>query len=586
MSSLVPGAISSYFRYSNHATMRSWTNNLSTWQVLLKEQLDLHWPVYYSGHSDEGGHAFICDGYNDNDLFHFNWGWGGPHGWYVANGIEYNESMAIVQNFAPTPVYNATPMAPTNVTAVKTSSTSQEATITWTNPSKTLSNQDLTSIDHIVVERNGEVIYTSEAATPGANMSYVDTEVPCFSTFVYRVYAVSSGNIGKAAEATESFGPTCEWKIIGTTTSFTGWKGATIVAYDGAGNQITSFTMTSSNPVTTDIDITLGKVVFAWEAGTDNVYLTFRIKDSTGAVVYEFSGNSNTMQTGVFYSSSNGCGNPAPTAAPTALVATGDGDDIILSWTGVGRDIYGYNVYRDGYLHALVQGTEYVDLHPGLGGHCYKVCALDLGGESEYTNDACANAGEGCDSPKHIWYRWHVTSSSMKPIITWDPAEGMTSDDGYVLYRKVGENGEWEKRKTLDYNKTEYKDIKNDFEIGTWYYYKIVASYYVSECISAPAKAKYGDVYYVRILYSMEGVEEYAEQMVEVYPNPAKDVLTVKAENITNVVVYNTVGQKVFEQNVNDDEITINTNGFDAGMYMVRVITNGTEITRKISVIK
>ena len=31
----------------------------------------------YGGASDEGGHSFICDGYNSSDYFHFNWGWSG-----------------------------------------------------------------------------------------------------------------------------------------------------------------------------------------------------------------------------------------------------------------------------------------------------------------------------------------------------------------------------------------------------------------------------------------------------------------------------------------------------------------------------
>jgi hypothetical protein len=32
----------------------------------------------------QGGHAFICDGYNpDTDKFHFNWGWNGSYdGWF------------------------------------------------------------------------------------------------------------------------------------------------------------------------------------------------------------------------------------------------------------------------------------------------------------------------------------------------------------------------------------------------------------------------------------------------------------------------------------------------------------------------
>lgn len=45
--------------------------------ILIKE-IDSNRPMIYTseGQNDDG-HAFICDGYNSNELFHFNWGWGG-----------------------------------------------------------------------------------------------------------------------------------------------------------------------------------------------------------------------------------------------------------------------------------------------------------------------------------------------------------------------------------------------------------------------------------------------------------------------------------------------------------------------------
>lgn len=48
-------------------------------------------PVFYSGKAENagGGHAFVCDGYSKDGLFHFNWGWGG-----VANGYFRLESLS------------------------------------------------------------------------------------------------------------------------------------------------------------------------------------------------------------------------------------------------------------------------------------------------------------------------------------------------------------------------------------------------------------------------------------------------------------------------------------------------------------
>ena len=62
------------------------------WADLLRAELDEGRPVYLSGanvtSSASGdmlsGHAFVCDGYNADGLFHINWGWGGTSDGYFA----------------------------------------------------------------------------------------------------------------------------------------------------------------------------------------------------------------------------------------------------------------------------------------------------------------------------------------------------------------------------------------------------------------------------------------------------------------------------------------------------------------------
>lgn len=580
----VPNAIKSYFRYSTAATMRNYSNP-TNWANMLKEQIDLGWPVYHSGSSSEGGHAFVCDGYNDENMFHYNWGWSGSGNnvWYVVNEIDYNNSMAAVINFVPTDVYNNTAQAPTSVTVTKASDMAQEATITWTNPTKTLNNQTISSIDHIVITRNGSVIYTSENATPGASMSYVDNYVPCYSTFEYAVYAVIDGANGTPGKATASFGPTCSWTIVATADGMQGWKGGKLIAYDGAGNEITSFTMTNSNPVSTSINITLGKVMFAWKKGTDDVTLSFKLKNANGDVVYNFpQGSSSTIPEGYFYVGNNGCGNAAPANAPGTLHATTDGDNVVLSWSGNTKDVLGYNIYRDGILIELAHDTEFVDENPGMGGHCYSVCYLGDGGESPLSNEACANAGEGCLPGNNLWYT--VQSNNNKPIISWEAPSNSSGLSGYFVYRKkAGED--YKNVKILGPNKTEYKET-NTLEDETLYSYKVVAYYQSVECYSAPIKARYGNKYYIDYYYAIDGVDDVMAQTVNIYPNPAKDVLTVKAENISSVVIYNSIGQKVFEQKFNSDKAVIDMNDFMTGIYMVRVVANGNEITKKVSVVR
>ena len=75
-------ALKNYFNYSPSLTGLAKANYSSTqWTSMLKSELDNARPVLYDGtdQSGQGGHCFVCDGYNNSNNFHFNWGW---RGWY------------------------------------------------------------------------------------------------------------------------------------------------------------------------------------------------------------------------------------------------------------------------------------------------------------------------------------------------------------------------------------------------------------------------------------------------------------------------------------------------------------------------
>jgi hypothetical protein len=54
----------------------------SEWSDILKAEINASRPVLYSGQSATSGHLFVCDGYDSNGYFHFNWGWGGMSNGY------------------------------------------------------------------------------------------------------------------------------------------------------------------------------------------------------------------------------------------------------------------------------------------------------------------------------------------------------------------------------------------------------------------------------------------------------------------------------------------------------------------------
>ncbi len=58
--------------------------------------------MYYSGYSSAGGHAFVCDGYQE-EYFHFNFGWGGSQdGFYTLLSVNgFNDGQGAVFDTYP-----------------------------------------------------------------------------------------------------------------------------------------------------------------------------------------------------------------------------------------------------------------------------------------------------------------------------------------------------------------------------------------------------------------------------------------------------------------------------------------------------
>ena len=73
-------------------------------------------------------------------------------------------------------------------------------------------------------------------------------------------------------------------------------------------------------------------------------------------------------------------------------------------------------------------------------------------------------------------------------------------------------------------------------------------------------------------------VPDNESEMVSVYPNPAKDKLCVKGENIQSVEIYNLVGQQV----MNSKNTTIELNDLAEGVYFVRVVCESDTYTKRI----
>lgn len=84
----------SYFNYDPSAEML-FLKDMTTekFNSILIGDLQAGRPVYFTGGPTNSGHAFVCDGYDGEGLFHINWGWSGKSdGYFLVNNLTPSEA--------------------------------------------------------------------------------------------------------------------------------------------------------------------------------------------------------------------------------------------------------------------------------------------------------------------------------------------------------------------------------------------------------------------------------------------------------------------------------------------------------------
>lgn len=495
----VPVSISTYFSYSDHSTHIQKGGNYDEWIALLKSNIDQGIPLYYSGQGPEGGHAFICDGYDEDDLFSFNWGWGGAYNAFVlidGENFEYSGSQSIVYDFVPNFVYDQMPKPAENLSVSIDSDVSRIGHLTWTNPTESMNGEALTSLTKVVVRRNGVIVKEIKDVTPGQVVTY-DDEVPYFDQFDYSVMAVDGEINGRTTHTSAVFGPYCEWTVIMTSASFQGWDGGGITVQNAAGSYIDFLTTTTSSVQMQRFQMALGNNNLYWTAPNSNISnLSFKVKDAENQIVYQYEGPSSGLEPGLLRTLNNTCGNEVACEAPYNLKASVDPNndrDVLLTWESDQMPEFGYCIYRDGLLFNMAHELQYVDRNTDIGGHCYYISALCSGGETANSNEYCISSGTGCEPPIDLHYSY---ASNDKVQLDWTAPENPALT-GFYVFRKTGDEP-YKRIKSVGPNSTTCKDTGS--VPGTVYQYAVTAYYRDIDCNSAYAYDLYdNDKFFVEV---------------------------------------------------------------------------------------
>ncbi len=321
----VPDALRSYFRYTcdDHITNYGggWWGGYSNeeWAQMLKDGgLDELIPLYYSGQDETGagGHAFICDGYDENDYFHFNWGWSGrdnawcPIGALNTTKYAFNVFNGFTGHIIPNnDEYYARPDSVLNMQVVEYSSF-DGVRLNWTNPSYDLNGNALTDITSVTVRRNFEVIAELADAQVGADMEFEDGGLTP-GLYEYAIFVTNEAGISRTTYRTILVGEKCNVVFQLHDDGGNGWKGAAISVTSESGQRIAIITMEQGSDLVVDLPLLKGNLNFIWNHGwfhTSEEYDTdfecsFSILDSFGNELFA----SGELEDGIFLTYNNNC---------------------------------------------------------------------------------------------------------------------------------------------------------------------------------------------------------------------------------------------------------------------------------------
>ena len=322
----VPPALRSYFGYTcdDHLTNYGgwWPGygyDNEEWAQMLKDGgLDENLPLYYSGSDDggAGGHAFVCDGYDENDYFHFNWGWSGrddawcPIGALNTTKYAFNTFNGFTGHIIPVSADYYQRADSVSNFSVHLNATMDGVSLNWINPSTDLNGDILTDIESITIRRNNEVIAVLTDVEVGDYMGYSDEGLEP-GLYKYAIYVTNAYGISRNVYRSILVGEMCKIFFELHDVGGDGWKGASISVTDENGQRIAVITMTEGTELILQEFLLRQNLNFIWNHGwyhTSEQYDTdyecsFTIYDGEGNELY----TSDDLEDGVFMTYDNDC---------------------------------------------------------------------------------------------------------------------------------------------------------------------------------------------------------------------------------------------------------------------------------------
>lgn len=562
-------ALVNYFGYSSNAQLLPKNSfPIETFENKIINELNLSRPVYYSGSGSAGGHAFVCDGYQGTNYFHFNWGWSGyGNGYFYLNnlnpgGTQFNQGQSAM--FYVYPEGMATLAGPENFIAEVID---QNVNLSWDAPS----GKALTGYN---IYRNNVLIeYTS-------NTTFIDLS-PAQGSYTYYVCAVYDEGESFPSDAVSVF-------IGGGTTTL---AEENFEAYNSGGQlacqNSTEWTTWSNTPCSTEdayitSDVTfegsnaaviegVNDVVKIIDNYTEGLYkISFQINIPTGYLGYFnalqlFNGANSQWGMQVFFGDfGQGTidGGAEGAASFTFDYDTWMYNEVIIDlnndWAEYkidGTSVHGWQwsigAFGQGYLNQIGGVNFYAWAGKGKGTPKY------------YIDDFMIEEFGGLQLLPPYNFTLDIAFDNIQ--LSWDAPSG-TGLTGYNIY--------------YSFNGSNFNQIANTTE--------------TSYIVESPGSGLHA--YYLTAVYEegesdptntqevlLTSNDEFAAESIKVFPNPADDFVFLNSDElIYSIKLYNYNGQVLIEKNTKAKSSKLDVSELMPGIYFLKMETGNQSVVRQI----
>ena len=483
-----------YFNYSANYIEKSKYPNESDWVTTLKQELDASRPILYAG-SGTGGHAFVCDGYDNSDMFHFNWGWnGGSDGYFALSSLtpgNYNFSYdqnaviniqpltgnsiplsltavnnegtislswidgqssdsyhiyrnnALIATATGTSFVDAQPLYGPNVYYVRgmkddiLSLPSNAETITIDYPTPVVSNLNVETSDHDVTLSWDDATWSYPPQADAATFSYVDEERLSLDSYYYwgdGDFSLSWGHRYPSESLTSYNG-----KAVFEVSFFSMYSGTfDVVVYQGTNND---------KPLEEVARESITTARYGWSrVGFNNPAIIDSSRDLWVFVINTDFKVHKVHHKTITEGNTNACYYVAG-AAPTAYCYNIGNNDAWMICTYLTDGTYTYNLYRNGTALANdMSDTQYTDSNLLDGTYSYYVTTNYYGGVTEPSNTVTVTVPGAFTQTVELnegWTWWTPTvTTELTDLESALGTNGIlinSQDGGFVRY----ENGAW-----------------------------------------------------------------------------------------------------------------------------------------------